>query len=434
MSENDHLLPDVTTTYERKSNNCNYKLTEPRDQSRLIYASFCVIGIGMLLPWNFFINADQYFKDKLENDNNDKKLFESAFSICSQVPCGIALILNLYLTDRVSRKGRVYTTLVISALFFILTTILVNVNTKTWTSKFFGVTLASIVVINFCSGIFQGTIFGIAGALGGRYVQGAAVGMSVAGTFASVANLVALAAGNDILISATIYFSIATTVIVLCGIVFMVLTKTEMFQQRFLCKNEESVISTSSSSSSNVDSSRNVAVVLKLIYPVALSVMFNFMITLIVMPSILSGIHSVDASNSSLWTNKYFTGVSAFLIFNLGDFIGRIISGFIRLVDKKGPWLPVLCIIRVVFIPLFMFCNYQPRQHLAVAFNSDVYPIVFNILFGVSNGYCASLCMMYGPELVPGEMMETAGATMQLFLTIGLGLGAAFSFLFVGII
>ena len=100
-----------------------------KDRYNMAYISFFLLGIGMLLPWNFFINADQYFKDRLKTNENDLKMFESAFSICSQIPCGIALVLNLYLTNRVSRNGRVIATLVISTICFVITTILVNVNT-----------------------------------------------------------------------------------------------------------------------------------------------------------------------------------------------------------------------------------------------------------------------------------------------------------------
>lgn len=71
---------------------------------------------------------------------------------------------------------------------------------------------------------------------------------------------------------------------------------------------------------------------------------------------------------------------------------------------------------------------------MSVVFDSDVYPVVLNVLFSVSNGYLASLCMMYGPERAPEGMMETAGATMQLFLTIGLGIGSLLSMAIVNII
>jgi len=403
-----------------------------KDKYNLAYLSFFLIGIGMLLPWNFFINADQYFKNKLKNNESDQKLFESAFSICSQIPCGLALVLNLYLTNRVSRNGRVIVTLVISTVCFIITTIFVNINTSSWTTQFFAITLTSIAIINFCSGIFQGTIFGIAGAAGGRYIQGAVVGMSIAGTFASISDIISLAVGNDIVIDSTIYFSIAAFVLFACIFVYIGMFKLPVLREKFSYSkptaNDESY-----RSSDSCDGEQSFLNVMRHIYPTAFSVMCVFAVTLTVQPSILSGIRSMNADNGSAITNKYFTAVAGFLIFNVGDFTGRIISGFVRIVDKKGPWLPILCIARIVFIPLFMFCNFQPRHHLQVVFDSDVYPIVFNVLFSISNGYLASLCMMYGPERAPEGMMETAGATMQLFLTIGLGLGSVLSLAVVSI-
>ena len=395
-----------------------------------IYLSFFLIGIGMLLPWNFFINADQYFKSKLKNNESDLKLFESAFSICSQIPCGIALIVNLCLTNRVSRNGRVISTLVISTICFIVTTVLVNVDTSSWTDKFFAVTLTSVAIINACSGIFQGTIFGIAGAAGGRYIQGAVVGMSCAGTFASITNIISLAVGNDIKLDSTIYFSIASLVLFACIFVYIGMFRLPVLKDKFEIKlYDDKTSSTSSTSSEENDCTgeQSFCAVIRNIYPTALSVMCVFAVTLTIQPAILSGIRSVNENNGSAFTNKYFTAVVGFLIFNVGDFVGRIISGFVRIVDKKGPWLPILCVARIAFIPLFMFCNFQPRHHLSVVFNSDVYPVIFNILFSVSNGYLASLCMMYGPERAPEGMMETAGATMQLFLTVGLGLGSVLS-------
>lgn len=56
-------------------------------------------------------------------------------------------------------------------------------------------------------------------------------------------------------------------------------------------------------------------------------------------------------------------------------------------------------ILRVVFIPLLMFCNAQPR-HNPVMFNSDIYPVVFILLLGLTNGYLGTLSMMFGPKYV----------------------------------
>ena len=58
----------------------------------------------------------------------------------------------------------------------------------------------------------------------------------------------------------------------------------------------------------------------------------------------------------------------------------------------------------------------------------DVWPVIFNVLFAVSNGYLGSICMMTGPKLVRLEYAETAGTMMGLFLNIGLISGALASF------
>lgn len=64
---------------------------------------------------------------------------------------------------------------------------------------------------------------------------------------------------------------------------------------------------------------------------------------------------------------------------------------------RDGILLPVLCVIRTVFLPLFVFCNALPRNHDLSYFREDYFPMVFMGLFAISNGYLGSLCMMYGP-------------------------------------
>lgn len=61
-------------------------------------------------------------------------------------------------------------------------------------------------------------------------------------------------------------------------------------------------------------------------------------------------------------------------------------------------WLPILVIARVIFVPLFILCNVQPREYLPVVFANDAWYIVFMIVFAFSNGYLASLCMCFGPK------------------------------------
>ena len=103
-------------------------------------------------------------------------------------------------------------------------------------------------------------------------------------------------------------------------------------------------------------------------------------------------------------------------------------AGSVQVLNRK--WLVILTVARVIFIPLFAMCNYLPDERTApVWFDSDVYPIFFMTLFSFTNGYFASLAMMYGPSLVPsGPEQAAAGAFMAFGLGLGLMSGAFMSF------
>ena len=58
----------------------------------------------------------------------------------------------------------------------------------------------------------------------------------------------------------------------------------------------------------------------------------------------------------------------------------------------------------MAFVPLFMYCNID-HKNLSTVFNHDAYYIVIMTFFGLSNGYLATLCMIYGP----GSVMQGDG-------------------------
>jgi len=143
---------------------------------------------------------------------------------------------------------------------------------------------------------------------------------------------------------------------------------------------------------------------------------------------------TADGSQPSIWARDYFLPVCCFLLFNLTDYMGRIAGGY-TVWPRKGQWYLVLLLVlaRVAFVPLFMYCNLDHKR-LYTVFDSDAYYIVFMVLFGLSNGYLATLCMIYGPGLVEPAEQNTASSMMAAFLGLGLCLGAAFSNLTIKII
>ena len=91
------------------------------------------------------------------------------------------------------------------------------------------------------------------------------------------------------------------------------------------------------------------------------------------------------------------------------------------------------CCLSLLYVSSSYPCSCSPTTSRAttcpVLLTSDVWPVVLVTLFGLSNGYVGTMCMILGPAAVP-LAEETAGALMSFFLTCGLAGGAALSFIY----
>lgn len=163
-----------------------------------------------------------------------------------------------------------------------------------------------------------------------------------------------------------------------------------------------------------------------------LCVFYVFLVSISVFPAVSSGIQSMNTDSGSPWATTYFVPMTSFLLYNVADYCGRQVTAWVQIPGPTSRFLPALVVCRSVLVPLLMFCNYQPRDHLhTVLFPHDVYPVIFNCLLGLSNGYLGTLPMIYGPKVVPRELAEATGVVMSFFLTLGLAVGSAISVLIV---
>uniref|UniRef100_A0AAQ5YCI8 Solute carrier family 29 member 1a n=1 Tax=Amphiprion ocellaris TaxID=80972 RepID=A0AAQ5YCI8_AMPOC len=364
-----------------------------------VWLIFFILGLGTLLPWNFFMTATMYFTERLKDppsdittnqtanvtlqDGDTRNVLESKFNnvmtLCAMVPLLIFTCLNSFIHQRIPQKLRISGSLTVIFVVFLLTAVLVKVDVAPL--PFFTLTMIKIVCINSFGAILQSSLFGLAGILPASYTTPIMSGQGLAGTFAAFSMICALASGSRLQDSAFGYFITACVVILLAISSYLTLPKMEFFQYY-------------------IESNRSRP--------------------------------SADEENKMdlLKKDTYFIPVSCFLLFNLMDWAGRSLTAVCMWPGKDSIWLPVLVGLRVVFIPLFMLCNVQPRHLLPVWFHHDAWYIVFMIFFSFSNGYLASLCMCFGPKKVAQHEAETAGAIMAFFLSLGLALGAAISFAF----
>uniref|UniRef100_A0A3P8X1U6 Solute carrier family 29 member 1 (Augustine blood group) n=1 Tax=Cynoglossus semilaevis TaxID=244447 RepID=A0A3P8X1U6_CYNSE len=429
-----------------------------------------MLGLGTLLPWNFFMTATMYFTSRLKNATHLEEptnwtaagaehrsvleaKFNSVMTLCAMLPLLVFTCLNSFLLSLVPQRVRVMGSLLIIMLVFIATAALVKVQLEPL--PFFIITMVKIVVINSFGAVLQGSLFGMAGSMPGSYTTPIMSGQGLAGTFAAFAMICAIASGSELHDAAFGYFITACAVISLTIFSYILLPRLEFFQfhqnKKMKQTTNEDVdksvhlkatgwsnfhvtlhslthIHTDDEEADKEKPNVSVRTIFMKIWPLALSVCFTFTVTIGTFPAITADTKSTLAQGQA-W-DVYFIPVSCFLLFNLCDWGGRSLTAVCMWPKQDSRFLPLLILCRVAFVPLFMLCNVEPRAHLPVFFHHDAFFIAFMLLFAFSNGYLASLCMCYGPRNVLPHEAETAGAVMAFFLSLGLALGAALSFIF----
>uniref|UniRef100_A0AAZ3RBJ7 Equilibrative nucleoside transporter 2 n=1 Tax=Oncorhynchus tshawytscha TaxID=74940 RepID=A0AAZ3RBJ7_ONCTS len=446
----------------------------PVDRGCAVAVIIFILGLGTLLPWNFFITATEYFDDRLKGTpsitNGTTPVtkdyeFASFMTLLAQLPLLLFTLANSFLYQRIREKVRIAVSLVSILCLFLLTAIMVKVPMQP--DSFFSITMATIWFINSFGAVLQGSLFGLVGMLPPKYSTLFMSGQGLAGIFAALASLLSILSKTDKASAALGYFitpCVATLLTLLSYLLLphlvsgytdhdkrervssttVALDITEECTHKILCwaLGSHQVICPGSlqkgavfriplsfqspfkSTFSQTFLSHFVTVVQ--VWVMALCVTCVLAVTLSVFPAVTVKVKSVYGNKE--W-DRYFLCVCCFIVFNVMDLIGRSVTSMVQWPSKRSRLFPVLVVSRVVFIPLIMLCKTDNRQYLPVLFSHDIAFVAIMTLFAVSNGYLICLCMSYAPQLVRSKDCETAGALMTFFLALGLSLGAALSFL-----
>jgi len=457
----------------------------PPDPYRMVYIIFYWLGVGTLLPWNFFISVPGYWMHKWRTVEPEPEFVEGAavvngttggnetatglnemqtswgpyLSIASMVPNVTILLLNAAFGHHFRTQPRLLISLALIIVLFIFTDAMTLIeDTDNWQGAFFILVLASVVVINICGAIFQGGLLGLAGKFPPQYIGGTLTGQSLGGIFASATNVIFIAVGGGAVQGAFYSFFIAVIFLASALAAFLYVTRLEFFKH-FAGEDvpkkvgKEGEVEPMGEQFNNVaemgpegdaadveirDGMGKVAspsprkpnplLILARIALYGASVFLVFTVTLGCFPAITMLVQSTGDPESP-WSTVYFVPVVCFVLFNVGDWIGRILAE--RLTwprpGKVGAAIVLASsLLRFAFIPLFLMCNVNPqkRPEFPVVFESDAAYIVIMILFSVSNGYIASISMMSAPQICKPEERQTASSLMVALLSLGLGVGA----------
>ncbi|KAI5584095.1 hypothetical protein POPTR_006G068100v4 [Populus trichocarpa] len=374
---------------------------EPRDTFKIAYIIHFLLGAGNLLPWNAFITAIDYF-GYLYPTKHIEKVFSVAYMSSSVLVLVIVMSWGGW-SKQLSYRLRMN----MGFCMFILSLMVVPVIDWSWSSSgpkgsssgAYGVTVASVVVCGVADGLIGGSLIGAAGKLPKQYMQAVFAGTASSGVLISILRIITKASlpqnPQGLQTSAHFYFIVSAIILLCCTLSCNLLYKLPVMEQYYKLTPDDSLC----------PKPEFWAVARKIRRP-AFGILMIYIVTL----SIFPGFIAEDLTSKIL---KDWYPVLLITIYNVADFTGKSLTAIYVLKSiKKATWV---CILRLVFYPLFAACLNGPKW-----LKTEVTVAALTFMLGVTNGYLTSVLMILTPKSVSVSESELSAILMVVFLGIGL--------------
>ncbi|XP_054081415.1 equilibrative nucleoside transporter 1 isoform X1 [Zeugodacus cucurbitae] len=404
------------------------KMEPPRDKWNFVLLIFVIHGIGTLMPWNMFITAKDYFVNyKLGNSTNSQEYAENFLqyhNFAAQIPNVVFNWLNIFVNLGGDLTTRIVFSILLELALFILTVILAMVDSSNWPGGFFWTTMITVVLLNMAGGIYQNTIYGMVATHPVKYTGAVVLGSNICGLFVSILSIASNSIFSSKRTAAIYYFITAMVVLLACFDTFFALPLNKFYRYNQLSRKPEE----------ETDEKKESVIPYWNIFKKSslqlYNVFFTFFVTLSIFPSVHSDIKLSTSSNFIIQSPVLFTSVTCFLTFNLFAMLGSLTTSWMQWPGPKYLAIPVT--LRIIFIPLFLYCNYQPlntTRTLPVIIQNEWIYWFIAVLMSWSSGYLSSLAMMYAPQTVEPKYQVKAGMFAAAMLITGIFGGILFSFL-----
>jgi Nucleoside transporter len=161
----------------------------------------------------------------------------------------------------------------------------------------------------------------------------------------------------------------------------------------------------------------------------AICIFMTLFVTLSLFPGWTSELQSIHQCRSALRMANDLYVPYGFVIFNVGDLTGRLLSARFSLDERLGPNLVAASWLRCVFFPLLYYCR-GGSNHDRIHVPSDVYSYTVQFAFAVSNGSLLSAAFGHAPTRIPAkpEMQERMSKILSFAVAFGLLCGSFFAY------
>lgn len=391
------------------------------------YLTFCMIGIGLLWPWNCILSAVLYFKHNLFQDVTAwAKIFASTMMAVSTIA---SLVFNVWLASRQSSyPQRVVRGLIWQVMAFVVITFtcLIHQFLPMWFAFLFIMVLVLLSAIS--TALTQNGILAIANVFGSEYSQAVMLGQAIAGVLPSAVLLILSFGGthqdstDKVQSELGILFYIMTTAMV-CGACILLFRQTGIGEKFTALMAEEGI------DIDRDDEKVPFSVLFEKLKYLALSIFLTFVVSLI-FPVFASTIRSVGFKmDDSHYMPLIFT------LWNLGDLYGRVLADLPYFQDESFTALKtfIYSAMRLVHIPFFLYFTVKNQSGDSIML--DIGYMLLQFIFGVTNGHTISISFMKVPQVLQSDVeKEAAGGFTNIFVSVGLACGSLLSYIFVFII
>lgn len=419
-------------------------------QSLITYVTFVSIGITLLWPWNCFLSATVYYDERFSNSPHLAKIYSSSMMAIFTVT---SLVYNYYLSkiqEGVDYRNRLVKGFIITFFTFLIMAFscVMKFFVKMNDVVYFTGLMFMVVVSSISTSLSQNGAMATANLHGSLYANGVVVGQGIAGVLPALSLIISIllagekttahANSNKKDYSVFIYYTTACLVSAISLVLVRFLRSKSPSENHYYPLGDSESIERNEASESVFAEERQVSFVgydvlwskLKFI---VMSIFGAFSVSL-VFPVFASKVESVHTNSSNIFFEKRMFVPVVFLMWNLGDLVGRVLCGVARskfLIEDKQKLIKYT-IYRIIFIFLLLTCNWNSRDGVnAALIKSDTWYILVQFLFGLTNGHlCASSFMIVGDNCDTDDEKEAASGFTTVFLSLGLVAGSIVSFFF----
>lgn len=428
-----------------------FENSPPPDTFHLAYIIYFTLGVGLLIPWNTFITAVDYFTYIYPSIPVDR-VFTLAFIVVSIVFLLLIILIGQHSSAFLRINIGIGLMVLCLAIPLVVDRVLVNGKQGVYEGFYF--TVLALAIGGVADAFGKGGLFGSVGELPKIYMiavnsGGAASGetrfnlklwwymlvlldsinyLQNAGVIISMLRIITKSIypqnAYGLRKSANLYFVVSMAVSIICIFCYNLSHKipiiryyNEFNKKAIEIERAQKITSPTSPAHSSASNWRST--LWKILHHVKFC---GFGIFLVYTISLSIFLNLISEEPSSHYLKDWYS-IIVITAYNLFDLVGRALPAIYTIQNQKIA--TGASVARLLFFPVYLGFIHGP-----MFLRSEVSMIALSSTVGLSNGYLTSIIMMLATQSIDIQHAEMAGIAMIFFLSFGLLGGSTASWFF----